>query len=294
MVWSISELKARARETLKLCYWPSVAAAFILGIVSGGVGGSGAGSSSGFRNSLGDAGSNGDVDYKAIVAVLAVILVMALVITIIASLISIFAFVPLRVGTERFFLEAKTGTYDLNNIGFAFNHSYMNIVKIMFQKSLYTVLWSMLFIIPGIIKTYEYSMIPYILMEHPDIDSKEAFRLSKQMMDGDKWNLFVLQLSFIGWHILSLFTCFLLSIFYVNPYLHHTLAEFYGIVKHKAPFHGSCNVIDLSYPGSEDAYATQGAGSYAGDTYSGDQGQGSSSVYSSSDFPSFDNNDSEF
>ena len=62
----------------------------------------------------------------------------------------------------------------------------MNIVEIMFLKSLYTFLWTLLLIVPGIIKSYEYRMVPYILSENPAIDSKRAFELSKRMMDGQK------------------------------------------------------------------------------------------------------------
>ena len=73
----------------------------------------------------------------------------------------------------------------------------------MFLKGLFQGLWSLLFVIPGIIKSYEYRMIPYILSENPNISRKRAFEISKQMMKGNKWDTFVLDLSFIGWQILS-------------------------------------------------------------------------------------------
>lgn len=62
----------------------------------------------------------------------------------------------------------------------------MNSVKILFFRDLYTILWSLLFIIPGIVKGYEYRMIPYILAEHPDMEMKQAFALSREMMDGQQ------------------------------------------------------------------------------------------------------------
>lgn len=74
-------------------------------------------------------------------------------------------------------------------------------------------------------------MIPYILAENPGIDSREAFAVSKQMMDGNKWAAFVLDLSFLGWQILSVFTCGILSVFYVNPYVYMTNAELYVALK---------------------------------------------------------------
>ena len=114
---------------------------------------------------------------------------------------------------------------------YAFSNGYMNVVKTMFLRGLFTFLWTLLFIIPGIIKGYEYRMIPYILAENPGIDSREAFAVSKQMMDGNKWAAFVLDLSFLGWQILSVFTCGILSVFYVNPYVYMTNAELYVALK---------------------------------------------------------------
>ena len=79
----------------------------------------------------------------------------------------------------------------------------MNVVLVMFLKNLFTSLWTLLFVIPGIVKHYEYLMIPYILAENPGMDRKEAFQISKRMMDGQKMETFILDLSFIGWILLS-------------------------------------------------------------------------------------------
>ena len=106
----------------------------------------------------------------------------------------------------------------------------------MFLMNLYITLWSLLFLIPGIIKMYEYLMVPYILADNPGMDRKEAFAISKRMMTGEKWNAFILQLSFLGWIFLSMFTCGLLGIFYVSPYMEATMAELYAYNKGKA-FH---------------------------------------------------------
>lgn len=83
--------------------------------------------------------------------------------------------------------------------------------------------------IPFIMKTYEYWLIPYILADNPDMECKEVFALTKKMMTGHKWEAFVLILSFIGWELLSICTCGLLSIFYVEPYKAYTLAGFYKV-----------------------------------------------------------------
>ena len=88
----------------------------------------------------------------------------------------------------------------------------------------------MLFVIPGIIKAYEYRMIPFILAENPDIKMEDAFALSKRMMDNEKLNAFVLDISFIGWMILGALSCGIFHIFYVNPYYQLTNAELYLVL----------------------------------------------------------------
>ena len=80
--------------------------------------------------------------------------------------------------------------------------------------------------IPGIIKHYEYYMVPYLVAEYPDMDSREVFRLSKEMMDGNKLDTWVLELSFIGWYLLGLLICCVGMIF-VEPYVEATMAELY-------------------------------------------------------------------
>ena len=89
-------------------------------------------------------------------------------------------------------------------------------------------------IIGGVIKTYEYQMIPYLLAENPHLKEKEVFRLSKQMMKGNKWKSFVLDLSFMLWYILSVLTLGLVGILYVNPYTEATKTELYVHLRKQA------------------------------------------------------------
>ena len=95
-----------------------------------------------------------------------------------------------------------------------------------FLRGLYIVLWSLLFIIPGIIKSYSYAMTPFIMAENPDITAKEAIEASKQLMDGHKGELFMLDLSFIGWTLLAALTLNIGTIF-LNPYKNAAYAAFY-------------------------------------------------------------------
>ena len=104
--------------------------------------------------------------------------------------------------------------------------------------------------IPFIMKTYEYWLIPYILADNPDMECKEVFALTKKMMTGHKWEAFVLILSFIGWELLSVCTCGILSIFYVEPYKAYTLAGFYKVrVQQNNYLNGYNSGYDNSYNG---------------------------------------------
>ncbi len=142
-----------------------------------------------------------------------------------------FIFNPLELGGNRFFYKNLDEDADVSEIAYGFDHGYGNIVRIMFRRDIYVCLWSLLLIIPGVIKTYEYRMIPYLLAENPEMSREEAFATSKAMMDGQKWKAFVLDLSFIGWEILSLLTIGLLGVFYVGPYKQSTKAALYEALK---------------------------------------------------------------
>lgn len=95
---------------------------------------------------------------------------------------------------------------------------------------IYTFLWSLLFIIPGIIKALSYSMSLFILADNPNMKANEAITKSKEMMNGHKWELFVLYLSFIGWMLLTILT-FGILVIYVGPYMYASLAAFYEEIK---------------------------------------------------------------
>ena len=95
-----------------------------------------------------------------------------------------------------------------------------------FLRGLYVFLWSLLLIIPGIVKSYSYAMTPYIMTDHPEMTVNEAITASRQLMDGHKMELFLLQLSFIGWMILNIFTLGIGSL-WLHPYMQATEAAYY-------------------------------------------------------------------
>ncbi len=90
--------------------------------------------------------------------------------------------------------------------------------------------WSLLLVIPGIIKAFSYAMIPYIITENPELTTDEVLNKSKEIMDGHKFDLFVLQLSFFWWYMLVGITFGIASI-YVIPYISATTANFYNSIK---------------------------------------------------------------
>lgn len=172
---------------------------------------------------------------KGFTAALAISTVMGLFLMVIGALLKIFLGNVFLVGGNRFFIENRTKKAGVKAILTPFRSGhYGNVVLTMFLMNLYITLWTMLFIIPGIIKTYEYFMVPYILAENPEMDRRDAFAISKRMMDGEKWNTFVLNLSFLGWALLDLFTCGILGLFFVTPYIHATCTELYAYNKVKA------------------------------------------------------------
>ena len=164
MQWTRSQLKERAKFSLKSFYWKSVLVAFILSLVSGGFSTNNRGSDSGESvNITGNEfvdGIGGRFTAQAMAIIglgLAIIVVAALL----GLLISVFVINPLEVGCKKYFLDASEGNADLSTMGFCFKNGYMNVVGVQFLTNLYIILWSLLLIIPGIIKSYSYRMVPY-------------------------------------------------------------------------------------------------------------------------------------
>ena len=107
-----------------------------------------------------------------------------------------------------------------------FKRSFVNSFLAVLLTGIFTFLWSLLFIIPGIIKSLAYAMTPYIIAENPEIDAMKAIDMSQEMMKGHKMELFFLHLSFIGWYILGMIT-FGVGMFFILPYVQTAVANFY-------------------------------------------------------------------
>ncbi len=161
-------------------------------------------------------------------------------------LIQIFFWNPCLVGVHWGYLNAWRGldimVFEDIKRGFK---PYMRNVGAMFLIAIYTFLWSLLFIIPGIIKWLSYSMTPYLLAEHKNISASEAIGISSKITNGYKGDLFMAWLSFFGWGILSALTFGLLAVFYVIPYIMMTFGGFYDELKAKALENGTISLEDL-------------------------------------------------
>lgn len=240
-MWTREQLKTNAKINMHRNYWGCVAVAFIMSVVEGigAVGGVRSGSQSAATGN-GHRGYGGyDISDmgSTFTAIASVLVVIGIVLFVFGLLLNIFVGNVLRIGANKFFVQNRTEMTRVGDIfdGFRSGH-YGNIVLTMFLRDLYVTLWTFLFIIPGIIKELEYMMVPYILAENPGMEQREAFVISRRMMDGQKFDAFVLQLSFIGWYLLAAITCGLAGIFYVSPYVEATIAELYAYNKGKA-FH---------------------------------------------------------
>lgn len=192
------------------------------------------GTISDFWSGFADGFSDGfGVGFASVLVILLTVFIVMAVAIVIAFAVNAFLINPLNVGGKRFFFYNLNAPAEIKELAFGFDHAYMNIVKTMFFRDLYTFLWSLLFIIPGIVKAYEYRMIPYLLAEYPDMPREQAFEASRRMMNGQKWKSFVLDLSFIGWNILSAITLGIVGVFYVDPYKNMTDAALYEALKYR-------------------------------------------------------------
>jgi uncharacterized membrane protein len=158
---------------------------------------------------------------------LGVLVIVGLIVVAFLIAIQILIIYPLEVGATRFFTRNLNQPAEVKEVAHAFDHNYVESIKTLFFRDLYTFLWSLLLIIPGIVKSYEYCMIPYLLADDPTMTRERAFAESKALMDGNKWKTFVLDISFIGWHLLSVLTLGILDTFYVSPYVCMTKAALY-------------------------------------------------------------------
>ena len=231
------DFRLSARNALKGKWWEAVAAGLIASML-------GAVSSSGgsFSISLPSGGqSSGDsVDqtvenlgpefWATFLTIFGIIFAVGLVVGI--------AFLTLgsivSAGYSKFNLDLIDGNRAEIGTLFKYFPNWKTLVSAGLLRAVFVFLWSLLFIIPGIIARYNYAMVPYILAEEPTIAPKEALEKSKQMMYGNRWRLFCLEISFIGWALLVGLTCGIGGL-WLTPYQQAAFADFYREISDTRP-----------------------------------------------------------
>lgn len=194
-------LKNKSKLFLKNYYWETFLIVFIISILSGG------------GTLVREYGSGSIVIWGSMFV----------------FLINIFLVNVLLVGLAKFFLEGEKGNVNKKYLFHYFNKdTYLDVVKLMFIANIKIFLWSLLFLIPGIIKSYEYYFIPYLIAD--GFDKDEIFNKTKEMTFNKKWDLFVLDLSFLGWYLLGAFL-FGIGVVFVKPYHENVKFQAYNSLK---------------------------------------------------------------
>ena len=145
----------------------------------------------------------------------------------ISNILSLLA-LPLSWGlTVSLLRNHREESVDLENLFDGFRGGrYTRVFCALFLVHLFTFLWTLLLIIPGIMKAFSYALTPYILLDEPELTARQAITRSSEIMQGRRWKLFCLYLSFIGWGILSLLT-FGIGFLWLVPYMNASIAAFY-------------------------------------------------------------------
>jgi hypothetical protein len=151
-------------------------------------------------------------------------------------LVKIFLINPLEIGCNRFFIVNQYEKANIGELSYSYKNNYINAVSGIFLRDLFIILGLFLFVIPGVIITYSYRMVPYILAENPTVKGVDALRISREMMKGNKWSAFVYDLSFIGWYLLGCITCGIALAFYVYPYKLNADAQLYLAIKKQSGY----------------------------------------------------------
>lgn len=252
MIWTRAELKRNAKAFLSKHYWKSFLITLVIAITGGNEymmqngGGGGRGGNrggSGIGVELGEVFSGGGSPvptnwlFEKIGFSTIVFITLGMFITGIVLFMAfrILVGAPLDVGGRTFFLRGLREEPDVGDLAWVFRSKhYLNVVKVMFLRGLYNFLWTLLLVIPGVIKHYEYRMVPYILAEDPTLNADAAIKQSMVLTEGHKWAMFVLDLSFLGWYILGGLMLGI-GVFFVHPYYEATYVQLYDILRGGSP-----------------------------------------------------------
>ena len=147
-------------------------------------------------------------------------------------IIGILLYGPIFYGVSKYFKKLAENESDVSieTLFDGFKDDFSGTFLLGLLINIFTFLWSLLFVIPGIVKAYSYSIAYYIKADHPEYGWKECISESRRIMNGNKLNLFLLDLSFIGWIIVGSF-CLGVGVLWVYPYMQSSRANFYESIK---------------------------------------------------------------
>ena len=218
LMWTREELKQNAKNTLRDKYWTILGVSVLASILQGS-----------FFTIITEL-VNPTHTYLTVLGNYAIdvngLIRLWIIITIISWLYSIFLGHTILIGAYKYFILSIKENPSTSTLFDFFKTSYWNIVKVMFFYQIKIVLWTLCFIVPGIIKAYEYCMVPYILAEHPEMESAAVFERSRMLTQNNKMNIFVLEISFIGWLFLGMMCCGI-GVIFVSPYIDITMTHLY-------------------------------------------------------------------
>lgn len=170
------------------------------------------------------------IDFKnpaQILSVIVIVIVGYFTVTVISGVLRIIVFNPIEAGCCLFFKNnVEKGKAKLGDILEGFS-SYAHIFLTLLLRDAVCAIWILLAIIPGIVKAYSYLLVPFIVMDCPELTEIEVLRLSEQMMKGNKWRAFLLDMSFFGWYVLGVLSKDIVSILWANPYRSNAFAALY-------------------------------------------------------------------
>ena len=217
-----SELRAVARQNLEGTWGISVGVALVASLLGGSM--AGAGSNVNFNVSEENIRNLPPVFWTVLLPLVSVAGLLSLVALILGG--------TVELGYAKFLLKQ----HDRKELQFSdlfsqFERFGTGFAQ-KFLRTLFIVLWSLLFIIPGIVKGLSYAMTPFSLEEHPEMTASQAIKASMQLMDGHKMDLFILGLSFIGWSLLACLTMGI-GFLFLNPYMNAAYAAFYRDISRK-------------------------------------------------------------
>lgn len=184
------------------------------------------------------------LDDPEITAVLMTFATAALSVSLVALVYKVFVQNLFEIGESRLYTSNRYGNRDFGNVFYGFKERYGHNMWAIFLRNLFLRLWTLLLIVPGIIKSFSYAMVPWIMAENPNLKAKRAITISRQMMKGEKWRKFWLDLSFLGWYILGAL-CLGIGVLFVIPYHKAAIAELYGALRVKAVKEGIVSPSEL-------------------------------------------------